>query len=95
MPYLVEQALVELFIRYDGDLGLMDERWANPKDREAFGSEQLYTLGQSIDQVSLAKSPALSSEYRLQIENRIKDLQKQIEPEAIMLLQNWAGESLP
>jgi len=95
MSYLLNQALVELFIRYDGDLGLLDERWANPKDREAFSSEQFYTLGQYVDQVSLAKTRVLSPEYRLRIENSIKDLEKQIAPEAITFLQKWAESSKP
>lgn len=95
MSYLVTQALVELFIRHDGDLGLLDERWANPKDREAFSSEQFHTLGQYVDQVGFAKSEAFSPEYRLLAKNRIKDLEKQIAPEAIALLQKWMEKSNP
>lgn len=95
MSYLVTQALVELFIRYDGDLGLLDEHWADPKDREPFSSEQFHTLGQYIDQVGFADSKAYSPEYRLAAENRIKDLRMQISPEAIALLQKWMENSNP
>ncbi len=86
MPYLVTKALLDLHDKYDGDLD-QDERYISKKDREAFSSEQIHTLYQYIDRLSFAKVDCLSPELRLQVENRIKELEQHIDPEVLAILR--------
>lgn len=87
MPYLVTKALLDLHDKYDGQLGLLDERWAPKADREAFSIEQTRTLGEYIDKLGYAKVDCLSQEFRMRIESRIKELEELIDPELIALLR--------
>jgi hypothetical protein len=87
MQYLVNKALLDLYDKYDGDLGLLDERWASREDREAFSSEQIRTLGEYLDQVRFAESGCLSQELRARVENRVRELEDDIDPEVVMILK--------
>jgi hypothetical protein len=60
MKYLVTKELLDLHDKYDGDLGLLDERWADKKDRELFTHEQMGTLGEYIHQVRFSQVEILS-----------------------------------
>lgn len=87
MQYLVNKALLDLHDKYDGDLGLLDERWASKADREAFSSEQIRTLYEYIDKLGFAKVDCLSQEFRTRIENRIRELEELIDPEVVAILR--------
>lgn len=87
MQYLVNKALLDLHDKYHGDLGLLDERSAPKEDCKAFRSEQIRTLGEYLDKVRLAKIGCLSQELRREVENRIRELEEQIDPEAVTILR--------
>ncbi|MEM1442001.1 MAG: hypothetical protein AAGF67_06635, partial [Verrucomicrobiota bacterium] len=78
MEYLVTKSLLDLHDEYDGDLGLLDERWASDEDRNAFTPEQMRTLGEYIDKLSLARVELLSQELRARTEQRIAELETAI-----------------
>jgi len=85
--YLVTKELLDLHDKYNGDLGLLDERWAAKEDREFFSSEQIRTLGEYLEQVRLRQSDILSPELRRKVEQRIRELESLIAPEVITTLQ--------
>lgn len=87
MQYLVTKALLDLHDCYCGDLGLLDERCALKKDREAFSSEQIHTLAEYIDKLHLSKVNSLSHEMRMRVETRIRELEECIGPEVITILR--------
>jgi hypothetical protein len=86
-PYLVTKPLLDLHDKYHGDFGLLGEPWASKQDREAFTDEQMRTLGEYLDRVHFAKVDCLSPELRLQIENKIKELEQHIAPEVLTILR--------
>ena len=83
----VTKALLDLHDKYDGDLGLLDERWASKQDREAFSSEPIRMLGEYIDQLQLAQVGRLAPDYRIRVEERIIELEQSIVPEVIEILK--------
>lgn len=87
MKHLVTKELLDLHDKYDGDLGLLDERWADKADRALFSSEQIRTLSEYLEQVRLRESPILSPELRSNIEQRINELEKLIAPDVIATLK--------
>jgi hypothetical protein len=87
MEYLVTKELLNLHDKYDGDLGLLDERWAAREDRELLSSEQIRTLGEYLEQVRLRQSGKLSPELSRKVEQRIRELELLIAPEVITTLQ--------
>jgi len=91
MEYLVTKELLDLHDHYDGDLGLLDERWAAKEDRGFFSSEQIRTLGEYLGQVRLRQSNKLSPELSRKVEQRIRELELLITPEVITTLQARLG----
>ena len=87
MEYLVTKELLDLHQKYNGDLGLLDERWAGKEDRAAFSSEQVRTLGEYLEQLRLRQSDILSPELMRNVEQRIGELESRIAPEVISILQ--------
>jgi hypothetical protein len=87
MHYLVNKALLDLHDKYDGDLGLLDERWAIKEDRETFSSEQIRTLGEYVDKLHTSRVLNLAQEFRSRVETRIKELEERIEPEVVTILR--------
>jgi hypothetical protein len=87
MEYLVTKELLDLHDKYDGDLGLLDERWAAKEDGELFSSEQIRTLGAYLEQVRLRQLDILSPELRRKVEQRIGELESLIAPDVITTLQ--------
>jgi len=87
MHYLVNKALLDLHDKYDGDLGLLDERWASKEDRVAFSSEQIRTLGEYVDKLHISRACNLAQEFRSSVETRIKELEERIEPEVVTILR--------
>jgi hypothetical protein len=88
MPYLVTKDLLKLHDEYDGDLGLLDERWAFERDRTAFSAEQIQTLGEYINTLNLANVEGLSEDLQARTTHRLQELEKQIKPEVILILRD-------
>ncbi|MGC4073107.1 MAG: hypothetical protein QM760_11410 [Nibricoccus sp.] len=87
MNYLVNKALLDLHDKYDGDLGLLDERWASQEDRDAFSSEQVRTLGEYIEKLRISKTGSLAQEFKSRVETRIKELEENIDPVVVEILR--------
>jgi hypothetical protein len=83
MQYLVTKELLALHDKYDGDLGLLDERWAAKEDQKLFSSEQIRVLGEYIEQIRLRQSDKLSPELRKKVEHKISELETLIAPDVI------------
>ncbi len=87
MTYRVTKALLDLYDRYEGDLGLLNEAWASKEDRSAFAPEQMTTLGEYVDQLNFSIVGALSPELRCRIEARLEELETLIDPEVVLILR--------
>ena len=86
MKYLVTKELLDLHDKCDGDLGLLDERWAAKEDRALFSGEQIRALGEYLEQLRLRQSDILSSELRRKVEHRIGELEMLIAPDVVTTL---------
>lgn len=86
MQYLVNKALLGMYDKYDGDLGVLDERWARREDREAFSGEQIRTLGEYIDKLHMGKTN-LAPEFKNRVEARIRELEERVDPEVVSILR--------
>jgi len=68
-------------------MGLLDERWTSKKDRDAFTSDQMRTLGEYIEKLNLIQIDSLSPELRNSTEERLGELEDLIGPEVIEILR--------
>jgi len=66
---------------------LLDERWTSKKDRDAFTSDQMKTLGEYVEKLNLIQIDSLSPELRNTTEERIGELEDLLEPEVIEILR--------
>ena len=87
MNYLVTKSHLDILDKYDGDLGLLSERWASQIDREEFTTEQPSVLGQYIDKLWFSEVDCLSVDLRARVEREIKELESHIEPEVVCILR--------
>lgn len=95
MPYLVTKQLLALYDKYEGDWGLLDERWADKRDSELFSAEQMRTLGQYLQQLALSSVDCLAPEFRKEVERRIDELELLIDPEVVSTLRDREAHSKP
>jgi len=93
MPYLVTKELLALHDQYDGDLGLLDERWADKRDRERFSAEQMRTLGDYQQQLDLIQVDCLAPELRRRVEDRMIELERLIDPDVVATLREREAQS--
>ena len=87
MQYLVTKQLLDLHDKYDGDLGFLEERWADKRDRELFSAKQMQTLGEFQELLALSQVNCLAPEFRSQVEQRIAELERLIDPDVIAKLR--------
>lgn len=66
---------------------MLDERWTSKKDRDAFTSDQMKTLGEYVEKLNLIQIDSLSPELRNTTEERIGELEDLLEPEVIEILR--------
>ena len=95
MQYLVTKQLLALHDKYEGDLGLLHERWADKRDRELFSKEQMWTLGDYQQQLAWSDVDCLAPEFRKQVEHRIDELESLIEPDVVATLRERQKHSNP
>ena len=95
MQYLVTKQLLALHDKYDGDLGLLDERWADKRDRELFSAEQMQTLGDYLQQLALSGVDCLAPEFRKRVDQRIDELELLIDPDVVSTLREREAHSNP
>ena len=95
MQYLVTKQLLALHDKCDGDLGLLDERWADKRDLELFSAEQMRTLGDYLQQLALRGADCLAPEFRKEVERRIDELEMLIDPDVVATLRNREAHSNP
>lgn len=87
MQHIVTKPLLALHDRYNGDLGLLDERWAANDDRDTFTTEQIRTLGEYIETLSLARVAHLSDDLRRRTKRRTEELEELVDPEVAAILR--------
>ena len=95
MQYLVTKQLLALHDKYEGDLGLLDERWADKRERELFSAEQIRTLGGYLQQLALSGVDCLAPEFLKEVERRIDELELLIDPDVVSTLRDREAQSNP
>lgn len=91
MPTLITRELLDFYDKYEGDFGLLDERWAPQKDRdrlEAFGREQAARLGEYVDKLHFVRVERLSDQLRADTAQRLSEIESCMTPEVIVILRH-------
>lgn len=91
---IVTREVLDLYDKYHGDFGLMDERWANPKDLQKASDEQMMLLSEYVDKLHFSKlDPTLYClEMRERARERIAELEKVIDVEVVAILRKRGSE---
>ena len=88
MKKIVTKKILDIYFKYDEDLSLLHERWANKKDRDLVSNEQANILGKYIDKLEFLDVKALDKKLREETENEVKELEKYIEQSVIETLRD-------
>jgi len=86
---IITREVLDLYDKYEGDFGLLDERWADKRDREKVTSEQCFILGQYVDKLEFTRlEPGLYSvQMREAAAKRIGELEELIDYEVVEILR--------
>jgi hypothetical protein len=86
---IVTKEVLDLYDKYEGDFGLLDERWADKRDREKVTREQCLVLGQYVDKLMFSQlEPGLYSVQMTEAAvKRIAELEELIDDEVIEILR--------
>jgi hypothetical protein len=93
---IVTKQVLEIHDRYQGDFGLLDERWASEEDRQKVTAEQCHLLGEYVDKLHFIKlDPGLYCvEMREDARKRIAALEKVIDAEVVAILRKRVLEEI-
>lgn len=97
MAILITKELLDFYDEYEGDFGLLDERWAPQKDRDRynhFGHEKASLLSEYVDKLHFVKVDKLADKLRSDTAKRISELESIIAPEVITILRNRVSPQL-
>ena len=84
----VHKGVLDLFDEYDGDFGLLYERWAPEADRQRFSSDQLRVLSQYVSQLEFSRVELLSASLRAKVQAEIAHLETFIDSDVIQILRD-------
>ena len=84
---IVTKEVLKMYDKYDGDFGLLDERWASANDRQKLTSEQMSLFSEYEDKLHLIRLTGYSSQMIESALRRITELEKVIDPEVIEILK--------
>lgn len=88
MEKIVTKGILDIYDKYDGDFGLLDEPWAKRKDRDKVSHEQAQMLSSYIDKLEFLKIENISLKLRDETISEINELEQLIELEVISILRN-------
>jgi hypothetical protein len=91
----ITKEVLDLYDKYDQDFGLLNERWADPKDRDKVTAGQMQILGEYVDKLHLLKLDTYSSQYMESAKERIVELEELIDCEVIAILKKRIGSANP
>lgn len=87
MNKIITKEILDIYDKYDGDFGLLDEPWASKKDRDKVSLEQSKLLSEYIDQLHFINVKNISSEIKIKTKRRIEELENVIDSEVVRLLK--------
>lgn len=87
MKKIVTKKILNLYDKYEGDFGLLDEPWASKKDRQVVSFEQSQILSEYIDQSHFVNVENISKEMKNQTVKRISELEEFIDDEVIRIIK--------
>ena len=84
---IVTKNILDIYDKYDGDFGLLDEPWASKKDGDMVSSEQAMLLSEYSDTLNFLKVDGVSEKMRLKALEKITELERFIDNEVIDVLK--------
>ena len=96
---IVTKEVLDLYDKYGGDFGMMDERTADKADLKKASEEQMVLLSEYVNKLEFSLiDPALYSlEIREAAARRLVELEKRIDPEVVKIVRRRVidGVDLP
>ena len=89
---IVTHEVLELYDKYDGDLGLIDERWADEDDQNKITLEQTELLAEYLEKLNLLTIRAYSEKMKIEARERALELEKFIDCDVVTILKKRVQE---
>lgn len=90
---IVTSEVLDIYDKYDGDFGLLDERWAPGKDRQKVTLEQTMLFSEFVDKLYLIKLDNISIQMREHALKRIAEIEQVMDPEVAETLRRRVLEN--
>lgn len=84
---IVSRDILEIYDKYDGDFGLLDERWASEENRQKVTWQQTLLLSEYVEKLSLTKVDTFSAQMKDSFLVRIAELEEVIDCEVIEIIR--------
>ena len=84
---MVTKKTLEIYDKYDGDFGLLDEPWAKKKDRKLVSPEQAQILSDFIEKLEFLDLDNISFDLRNKTIEEVRDLELQIDQEVVSIIR--------
>jgi hypothetical protein len=84
---MVNKKTLEIYDKYEGDFGLLDEPWAKKADRELVSSNQAQILASYIEKLRCLSLNNNSSDMQARTIREIDELELQIDQEVIDIVR--------
>jgi hypothetical protein len=91
MSDFVTKDILDVFDKYEGDFGLLDEPWASKRDREKVSVKQSMILGEYVDKLILLKVENISHKLRESTMARIIELERSIDAQVVTIVRGRMG----
>ncbi|RYD34103.1 MAG: hypothetical protein EOP85_20140 [Verrucomicrobiaceae bacterium] len=89
---ILSRELLEIHDKYDRDLGLLDERWASPKDRQRVTAEQCKLLEEYQGKLRQIRLEGFAAEMQTKALERIREIEEVKDPVVAEILRKRAAE---
>lgn len=84
---ILTREVLELFDKYHGDFGLMEERWACKEDRQRLTLEQTMLFSEYIYNLEWLKTDPPYVQMKADALRRNSEIEKVMDPEVIEILR--------
>ena len=85
---IVDKRVLDIYLKYDEDFSLLDEPWADKKDRDIISDEQFKIFGDYLEAIQMIEINNLSQELKKKALLKIHKLEKHIDVDVIKFLKD-------
>lgn len=85
--FIINRSVLDLYDKYEGDFGLLDEPWASEEDRKKLTNEQMMLFSEYVEMLHFIRMDTVSNELKERALVRLDELERVVDPSVIKILR--------